>query len=204
MSTKKIKLLTFILLLMSIFIFSLWLTLPVWKVLTFGVNIDNRMFLNKKICKINPEKIKKVLMKDEEIKYVRILRSPFGILFIFVEKREPVAYFCEDGEVKGVDENGNIFKIKVVNKSLKFIKGNKEKIIEGLYLMKLRDADTIYLCNECPITIEDGFKIIWGNGDYRKKDKIARRIKKNLEKKCVIDLRFKNNIFINKEDLWLN
>lgn len=196
MSYKKLIILILIFSLISLI---MWLFIPVKKVLAFGINFDNKLFINKKMYRVDTKMIKNILMKDEDIENVKILRTPFGIILLFAKKKEIVAYYNDNGLLKGIDNNGNIFKTKNNKKNLTIITGNKEILIEGLYLMRVnKSADTIFLTEDCPMTYEGNIKILWGKEDYRKKLEIVKIIKKNLKEKGVIDMRFKNNIFLRR------
>ncbi len=205
MFIKKIKKIIILFLFLLLICLPFWFLVPVKKVLAFGFNPDKKVFLNKKMNNINVDEIKNIIMKDEDIKNIKIVRTPFGIIFVFTTKRKILAYFNDNVILKGIDENGVIFKTKDINKRLPVLSGNKNKIIEGLYLLRInKDIDTIFLTEDCPLTKDGKFKILWGNDDYSNKKKIIEKIKKNQNEKGVIDMRFKNNIFFIEEEKWLN
>uniref|UniRef100_A0A7C4YG62 FtsQ-type POTRA domain-containing protein n=1 Tax=candidate division WOR-3 bacterium TaxID=2052148 RepID=A0A7C4YG62_UNCW3 len=205
MSVKKIMKIIIILFFFSFILFIPGFFIPIKKVYVFGGFFESKKIMNKKIYAINSSELKKEIMKDESIKETKIIKFPYGILFIIIKKREPVAYYIENGILKCVEKNGFIFKTDEKNKRMKFLKGNKERIVEGIELMKiLKNVDTIYLGRDGPITKLGNFEILWGYNGYREKLKIIEKIMKKFDESGIIDMRFKNNIFFIKEEKWLN
>ncbi len=202
---KKIKKIFLIILFIFLIFLPLWFLIPAKKIISFGYNIDKKILLNKKMNKINILEIKNIILKNEDIKNIRILKTPFGIIFVFSKKREILAYYNDNGILKGIDQNGNIFRTIYTKERLPVLSGNRNRIIEGLYLLRIdKNIDTVFLTEYGPLT-DDGFhKILWGYDDYQKKKNLIDKIKKNLSEKGIIDMRFKNNIFFMKEERCLN
>ncbi len=157
-----------------------------------------------KIFSINEAEVKKELFTIPWVKNVKIHRFLTGDLVITVIERKPIAYFIGSKPI-GIEKDGSNFPLDAIPSGIpELVGGNFTP--DGLgwaisFINALKDKNLckrIYTRLSGPITYYKNFKIIWGKGNYREKERYIQEALKLKLKKGILDLRFNGQVVYKK------
>jgi len=158
-----------------------------------------------KIFGVDEVKIKKELFTIPWIRDVKIHKFLTGALVIIVRERRPIAYFIGNKPI-GIEKDGSNFPLDSVPSKMPELVGGSFTP-DGLgWAISFIDAlsnkefcKKIYTRLTGPITYYKDFKIIWGKGNYKEKERYIQEILKLGLKKGILDLRFNGQVVYKKE-----
>ncbi len=157
-----------------------------------------------KLFHINEKKIKEKLFNIPWVKDVKIHRFFTGNMVLTVKERKPIAYFLSSKPM-GIESDGSIFQLDAIPDSLpELIGGDFSTDALGWAITFInalnnkRFCRKIYTGSDGPITRYKQYKIIWGKGNYRKKERYLDEILKMKMKKGTLDMRFNGQVVYRK------
>ena len=153
-----------------------------------------------KLFSLNEKKIKERLLQISWVKDVKIYRFFTGNLMLSVKERKPIAYFLSSKPM-GVEDDGSIFPLDSIPDSIPELVGGEFSadalgwaIAFTKSLTNKAFCQKIYPGPDGPITRYKHYKIIWGKGNYKKKERYLEEIIKMKIRKGILDMRFNGQV----------
>jgi len=158
-----------------------------------------------KLFNINEAKIKEKIFTLPWIKDVKVHRFFTGDLALFITERKPIAYF-RGSKPMGVENDGLTFPLDSIPNSIpELLGGDFSPDALGWattfisFISNKAFCKTIYTSPGGPITYYKGLKIVWGKGNYRKKERYLEEIlRMKTIKKGILDMRFNKQVVYKK------
>lgn len=153
-----------------------------------------------KLFHLSEKKIKETLFNIPWVKDVKIHRFFTGNMLVSVKERRPIAHFL-GSKPMGVEEDGSIFQLDDIPDSLpELIGGDFSTDALEWAITFIRSLDNKRFCKKIytgpdgPITRYKQYRIIWGKGNYGKKEKYLEEILKMKMRKGILDMRFNGQV----------